>query len=150
LTVDRIAVGADHAGFRAKEEVKRMLQDRGFEVLDMGTTSDESTDYPDYAVKVSEAVSSGRAQKGVLVCGTGVGMCMTANKVRGIRAALVTNDLTAEMSRRHNDANVFCAGARVLEPAEIGRLLQIWLSTPFEGGRHERRVRKIGELDARP
>lgn len=147
--MDTIALGADHAGFKVKEELKAMLRQKGLQVLDVGTTSEESTDYPDYAVKVAQAVSSGKARQGVLVCGTGIGMCMAANKVRGIRAALVTDELTAEMSRKHNDANVFCAGARVLSGEKIRQLLEAWLSTPFEGGRHERRVKKINDLDAR-
>jgi ribose 5-phosphate isomerase B len=142
-----IAIGADHAGFKAKEELKALLQQKGFQVLDMGTVSEESTDYPDYAVKVGQAVAQGKAQQGVLVCGTGIGMCMTANKIRGVRAALVTDEMTAEMSRKHNDANVFCAGARVLATDQMKRLLEKWLATPFEGGRHERRVKKINDLD---
>jgi ribose 5-phosphate isomerase B len=145
-----IAIGSDHAGFKAKEELKKMLQARGFTVIDVGTSSEESTDYPDYAAGVGRAVSGGTAERGVLVCGTGIGMCMTANKIRGIRAALVTDEMTAEMSRRHNDANVFCAGARVLATDVMKKLLEKWLDTPFEGGRHERRVRKIDELDSRP
>jgi ribose 5-phosphate isomerase B len=145
--MDTIVIGSDHAGYKAKEELKAMLQKKGFNVIDVGTTSEESTDYPDYAVKVGEAVSSGQAKQGVLVCGTGIGMCMTANKIRGVRAALVTDDLTAEMSRKHNDANVFCAGARVLATEKMKQLLDKWLSTPFEGGRHERRVQKMMDLD---
>jgi ribose 5-phosphate isomerase B len=143
-----IAIGSDHAGYAAKERIKSILQSLQWQVLDMGACSEASTDYPDYAVQVSRAVSEGRAERGVLICGTGIGMCMTANKIKGIRAALVTDEMTAEMSRRHNDANVFCAGARVLTEERLAKLLEIWLATPFEGGRHERRVGKINELDS--
>lgn len=146
--MDTIVIGADHAGFKAKEELKSMLEQKGYRVVDVGTTSEESTDYPDYAVKVAQAVSSGQAKQGVLVCGTGIGMCMTANKIKGVRAALVTDEFTAEMSRKHNNANVFCAGARVVPTDTMKALLDKWLATPFEGGRHERRVRKIDDLDA--
>jgi ribose 5-phosphate isomerase B len=145
-----IAVGSDHAGFAAKESVKALLKKKGYTVVDVGTGSDESCDYPDYAAKVARAVASGRAGRGVLVCGTGIGMCMTANKFRGVRAALVTDEFTAEMSRRHNDANVFCTGARVLPASRIRALLARWLDTEFEsGGRHERRVDKIDRMDGR-
>jgi ribose 5-phosphate isomerase B len=143
----RIAIGADHAGFQAKEELKRRLAALGHEVADAGTGSEESVDYPDFAEQVARAVSAGQAERGVLVCGTGIGMCMTANKVAGIRAALVTDAFTSEMSRRHNDANVFCAGARVLPVERMMEFLELWLATPFEGGRHVRRVEKMKRLD---
>jgi ribose 5-phosphate isomerase B len=145
--VIRIAIGADHAGFKVKEALKAALQNLGHTVLDLGTDSEDSTDYPDYARKVAELVSRGEAERGVLVCGTGIGMSMAANKVRGVRAAVVTSEETARLSRAHNDANVFCAGARVTDEATLERALRAWLETPFEGGRHERRVAKIDDLD---
>lgn len=145
--METIVIGSDHAGYKAKEELKAMLQKKGFNVVDVGASSEESTDYPDYAVKVGQAVSSGQAKQGVLVCGTGIGMCITANKIKGVRAALITDELTAEMSRKHNDANVFCAGARVIATDKMKQLLEKFLSTSFEGGRHERRVQKMNDLD---
>jgi ribose 5-phosphate isomerase B len=140
----KIAIGADHAGFRVKEELKARLAALGHEVADVGTASEESVDYPDFARRVAEAVAGKLAERGVLVCGTGIGMSMAANRVGGVRAAVVTDEMTTEMSRRHNDANVFCAGARVLAAEKIARLLELWLATPFDGGRHQRRVEKMG------
>lgn len=143
----KIAIGADHAGFRAKEELKRRLSALGHAVEDLGTDSEDSVDYPDYAERVARAVAAGKAERGVLVCGTGIGMSIAANKIPGIRASLVTDALTGEMSRRHNDANVFCAGARVLPVEKMAEFLELWLRTPFEGGRHARRIEKISRLD---
>lgn len=145
----KIAIGSDHAAFQVKEGLKQRLGGLGHEVVDLGTKSEESCDYPDFAEAVARTVGEGRADRGVLVCGTGIGMSIAANKVAGVRAALVTDALTSEMSRRHNDANVFCAGARVLTPEKIGEYLEIWLTTPFEAGRHERRVDKLKKLDQR-
>ena len=139
----KIAIGSDHRGFQAKEQLKRLLTQLGHEVTDYGTHSDHSTDYPDYAVPVCGAVAVGEADRGVLLCGSGIGMCMTANKVRGIRAALCHDELTAEMSRRHNNANVLCLAADLLGEELIRRMVEIWVSTEFDGGRHERRVEKI-------
>jgi len=141
----RIALGSDHAGFDAKESLREKLRALGHDVLDVGTATRDSCDYPDFALKVAHAVAGRQADRGVLVCGTGIGMAMTANKVPGIRAALCTDELTAEMGRRHNDANVFCAGARVLTADRIAALVAIFLATPFDGGRHEPRVRKIDQ-----
>jgi RpiB/LacA/LacB family sugar-phosphate isomerase len=143
----RIALGADHAGVAAKEELKALVRALGHEALDEGTTGEASCDYPDFAGKVARAVASGQADRGVLVCGTGIGMSIAANKVPGIRAALVTDEKTAEMSRKHNDANVFCAGARVTPLPTIAESLKVWLETPFEGGRHAGRVEKIRKLE---
>jgi ribose 5-phosphate isomerase B len=143
----KIAIGADHAGFQAKEELKRRLAALGHGVIDVGTNSEDSVDYPDYAERVGRAVVGGEAERGVLVCGTGIGMAIAANKIPGIRASLVTDALTGEMSRRHNDANVFCAGARVLPVERMAEFLDLWLRTPFEGGRHVRRIEKIARLD---
>jgi len=139
-----IAVGCDHAGYELKNELIRHLEDRGFEVADLGTYSTDSCDYPDYAKKVCEEVVSGRAEKGLLVCGTGVGMSMAANKVRGIRAAVLTDEFSAQATREHNDANVLCLGARVLDTERAVKLLDIFLDTPFsEGANHIRRISKL-------
>lgn len=145
----RIAVGADHAGYRLKEYLAARLREEGHEVVDMGTHSEERTDYPLYAFRVAEAVAAGEAERGVLVCGTGIGMCIAANKVRGVRAALCWSVETAELSRRHNDANVICLGGRLLEPGEAWRILDVWLRTPFDGGRHARRLALIEEYERR-
>ena len=140
-----IAVGCDHAGYDLKNELIRHLEDRGFEVRDLGTYSTDSCDYPDYARKVCEEVVAGRAEKGLLVCGTGIGMSMAANKVRGIRAAVLSDEFSARATREHNDANVLCLGARVLDKDQAVKLLDIFLDTPFsEGVNH---VRRIGKLE---
>lgn len=142
-----IVIGADHAGFEAKERLIRTLKALGHAVIDVGTDSKESVDYPDFAAQVGMQVADGEAQRGVLVCGTGIGMAMTANKVKGVRAAVVTDEFTAEMSRKHNDANVLCMGARVLTPEKMENLVRIFLATSFEGGRHEGRVAKIRKVE---
>jgi ribose 5-phosphate isomerase B len=138
-----VGIGSDHAGFEAKERVKKALEAAGHAVRDFGTNSAESCDYPDFAAAVAGAVASGQCERGVLVCGTGIGMSMTANKVRGVRAAVVHDEFTTRMSREHNDANVLCAGARVLDGDAIGKLAVLWLTVPFGGGRHGPRVKKI-------
>jgi ribose 5-phosphate isomerase B len=143
----KIAIGADHAGFAAKEEIRKVVQALGHAGIDFGTSSEASTDYPDYAEKVARAVASGEVEKGILICGTGIGMSIAANKVPGVRAALIFDEKTAELSRRHNDANVFCAGARTTPVVKIAEALKMWLSTPFEGGRHAQRVGKITALE---
>jgi len=145
----KIAIGSDHAGFDAKEEIKKVIKALGHAVEDMGTTNTTSVDYPDYAEKVARAVASGAADTGVLICGTGIGMSIAANKVPGIRAAVVSDEKTAELSRRHNDANVFCAGARVTPVVKIAESLKVWLQTPFEGGRHAARTAKIKAIEAK-
>ena len=143
----RVAVGADHAGFALKERVRVHLEGRGHAVLDMGTASTEPTDYPQYAFRVAEAVRDGIVERGVLVCDTGNGIAIAANKVHGIRAALVINARHAEMSRRHNDANIMVLGSAILpEPEEIP-LIDAWLSTPFDGGRHARRLGQISTYE---
>ncbi len=138
-----IAVGSDHAGFEYKEAVKNMLIADGWQVEDKGTYSTESTDYPDYAHPVAEMVASGKATTGVLVCGSGEGVCMTANKHQGIRAALCWNEEVATLARQHNNANIICLGARFVSIDLAKKMVNIFLSTAFEGGRHERRVEKI-------
>jgi ribose 5-phosphate isomerase B len=139
----KIAVGSDHAGFELKEHVRRRLEDAGHEVMDMGTRSKEPVDYPEYARRVAEAVAGGKADRGVVVCGTGIGAAMAANRVRGARAAPCTIEYAAEMARRHNDANVLALGERIVTREVSDGILDIFLSTAFEGGRHARRVAKI-------
>jgi ribose 5-phosphate isomerase B len=141
----RIAIGCDHAGFEYKEAIKKMLSDAGWQVDDKGTYSTESTDYPDYAHAVATAVAEGKAATGILICGSGNGVCMTANKHTGIRAALCWNEEVAALSRQHNNANVLCLPARFVSLDEAESMTDIFLSTSFEGGRHERRVNKISE-----
>ena len=143
----KIAIGSDHAGFDAKEEIKKVIKALGHTFDDLGTTNTTSVDYPDYAEKVAREVASGGAQFGVLICGTGIGMSIAANKVPGIRAAVVSDEKTAELSRRHNDANVFCVGARVTPVVKIAESLKVWLQTPFEGGRHAARTAKIKAIE---
>ncbi|MBN1808541.1 MAG: ribose 5-phosphate isomerase B [Planctomycetes bacterium] len=143
----KIAVGSDHAGFELKKALVEYLGSTCHHVEDMGTGSGESVDYPDFAAVVGKAVAGGSADRGVLVCGTGIGMAISANKIRGVRAANCTDEYSAEMSRRHNDANILTLGSRVVTP-EIGvRILKVWLGTEFEGGRHAKRVRKITGLE---
>ncbi len=139
----KIAIGADHAGFFLKEELRAVLSAAGHDVTDYGTGSAQSTDYPDYAHAVASAVAEGKAERGVLVCSTGVGMSMAANRVKGVRAALAFNADEVRLTREHNNANILALGARYFNCAEAERLLAIFLDTPFLGGRHERRVNKI-------
>lgn len=145
----KVALGADHAGFHAKELIKSFLRDAGYDVDDVGTQSEESVDYPDYARAVAEKVAGGGARYGVLVCGTGLGMAMTANKVPGVRAVTVHNQMTAHLAREHNDANVLTLGARVMSDQDAIQAVREFLNTEFAGGRHQRRVDKINELDAK-
>lgn len=135
-----IAVGADHAGVFFKNDIVKLLEKEGYEVKDFGTYSDESCDYPIYAKAVADAVASGLCDKGILVCGTGIGMSMAANKVKGIRAAVCSEAKSAEMTRRHNDANILCLGARIIDEKTAEELVKIFLSTEFEGGKHLRRI----------
>ncbi|MFZ5928462.1 MAG: ribose 5-phosphate isomerase B [Acidobacteriota bacterium] len=139
----KIALGADHAGFSLKEFLRRELEAAGHEVTDFGTHSADSTDYPDYAHKVASAVAEGRCERGVLVCFTGEGMSISANRHKGVRAALAYNADVTELARRHNNANVLALGAKYLNPAQAWGWVQIFLETPFDGGRHERRVKKM-------
>ena len=140
-------MGADHAGFALKEAVKQELLRLGHQVQDVGTNSPESVDYPDYAFEVARRVSAGQVDRGVLVCGTGIGMAMAANKVQGIRAASVLDPAAARLSREHNNANVLALGARLLEEAPALETLRAWLETEFAGGRHQGRLQKIAELE---
>jgi len=143
----KIAFGADHAGFELKEKLKAHVSTRGHEVLDLGTRSTDSVDYPDFGRAVGEAVAAGRADRGVAVCGTGIGIAIAANRVPGIRAG-VPNDLFAtRLMREHNDANIIAFGARLVAPPLAEAMLDLFLETPFAGGRHERRVKKLnGEI----
>ncbi len=140
----KLAIGSDHAGFCLKEDIKDFLTKKGFKVIDFGTYSPDRTDYPVYAAKVAKAVASKKAERGILVCGSGLGMCMAANKTKGIRAAACESEYTAKMSRLHNDSNILCLGERILPPAKAKKIAGIWLKTKFEGGRHSRRVKLIG------
>lgn len=143
----RIAVGTDHRGFAIRSKVLELVRKLGHEAIDAGTFSPEAVDYPDVAATVAHKVGSGEVDRGILVCGTGLGMCIAANKVAGVRAAPCHDDITAELSRRHNDANVLCLSGDLLGERLIDRMIEIWLTTPFEGGRHARRVGKITELE---
>ncbi len=145
----KIALGADHAGFELKEKVREYLRSKGYEVEDHGTQSVESVDYPDFAEKVATRVAAKEAGFGVLMCGTGLGVAIAANKVPGIRAAPCNDTLSAHLARAHNDANVLTMGGRLVDEATAQKILDTWLSTPFEGGRHERRVQKIAAIDQR-
>ena len=143
----KIAIGADHGGFQLKETIRAWLLDKGYEVEDKGTYNEQSCDYPDYGKAVALEVAGGGADKGILVCGTGIGISISANKVKGIRAALCGDTFSARMSRLHNDANILAMGQRVIGAGLALDIVEIWLSTPFEGGRHQARVDKIMEIE---
>ena len=143
----KIALAADHAGFEFKDRLVRELEKQGHEVEDFGTDSSESVDYPDFATPAVRSVSSGRNDRAILACTNGIGMAMLANKVSGIRAALVYNERTSEMTRRHHDSNVLCLGAGEFPPETLLGFVKSWLETDFDGGRHARRVGKISGLD---
>ena len=141
-----IAIASDHGGFALKEIVVTYLTEQKYEVLDLGTDSEESVDYPIYGRACAEAVASGKADKGIVICGTGIGICIAANKVHGIRCAVATSPFMAEMSRKHNDANILALGGRILEPAEALDIVDAFLGNEFEGGRHQRRIDLIETL----
>lgn len=143
----RLIVGSDHAGFALKEQMKAYLQQKGNDVIDVGTTGESSVDYPDYAGQVGRAVAAGDADFGLLVCGTGLGMAIAANKVPGVRAVQLMDTEMAKMARMHNDANVVTLAGRYTEPAKAEAILDTFLSTPFEGGRHQMRVDKIAAIE---
>jgi ribose 5-phosphate isomerase B len=143
----RVALGADHAGVHLKDAVRSLLESRGIEVQDFGTVGDNSVDYPDYAAQVGRAVAAGEADRGILACGTGIGMAIAANKIDGVRAAPVVDLESARLSREHNDANILALGARVT-PADMAlQIVSTFLDTPFAGGRHQRRLDKITALE---
>ena len=143
----KIAIAADHAGFALKEKLRQRLAGEGHQVIDFGTSSTESCDYPDFAQLVGREVAGGRSDRGILVCSTGIGMAMAANKIDGVRAAPVQSDDEARLTREHNDANVLTLGAKYLEEARAMELIEIFLNTNFAGGRHARRVDKISQLE---
>jgi ribose 5-phosphate isomerase B len=145
----RIALASDHAGYTEKERLKALLADLGIEFDDLGTVSEESVDYPDYARKVAEQVAEGRVEQGLLVCGSGTGMAITANKVPGVRAAVAWSEETARLARQHNDANVLAIGARTTPSGDIPKIVRAWFETEFEGGRHAARVEKICDVERR-
>ncbi|NLY52743.1 MAG: ribose 5-phosphate isomerase B [Firmicutes bacterium] len=144
-----LAIGSDHAAYEFKEAIKTYLDEKGIEYKDFGCFSNERTDYPMYGEKVAKAVASGECDKGILFCGTGVGMSLAANKVKGIRAVVCTDCYTAALSRRHNDANVLALGARVVGLDLAKMIIDTWLSAEFEGGRHAERVAMISDIEAR-
>lgn len=141
-----IPIASDHAGFKAKEIAKKVLEKLGHMPVDFGTHSEESVDYPDFAVQVAQKVNDGENEQGILICGTGQGMCMTANKYPNVRAALAYSPKVAKLSRQHNDANLICLPGRELDEKQIAEILEAWFSSKFDGGRHERRVKKIHSL----
>jgi RpiB/LacA/LacB family sugar-phosphate isomerase len=143
----RIALASDHAGYAEKERLKALLTDLGVEFADLGTLSAASVDYPDYARAVAEQVADGRVEQGLLVCGSGTGMAITANKVPGVRAAVAWSEEIARLARQHNDANVLAIGARTTPPDDIPKIVRAWFSTEFEGGRHAARVAKISDVE---
>lgn len=143
----KIALGSDHRGYHAKERIKALLAELGHDVVDHGTNSSDACDYPDTAYAVAKDVAQSQAERGVLFCGTGVGMSISANKVSGVRAALCHDELTAQLSRRHNDANILCLPADLIGDALMRSMVKTWLDTTFEGGRHARRVGKIATIE---
>ncbi len=145
----QIALASDHAGFAYKERLRQLLQEAGHQVQDHGAYSEESSDYPDFAVSAAQAVARGEADYGILICGTGIGVSIVANKIAGVRAANCCTEEMARLSRQHNDANVLTVGARLLPFEQVWRIVEVFLTTPFEGGRHARRVEKIHRLTGR-
>lgn len=141
----KLVLASDHGGYELKEEIKKHLEGKGYEIEDIGTHSTESVDYPKYGRAAAEIVASGKADKGILCCGTGIGISLAANKVKGIRCAVVSDTFSAKMSRAHNNANMLSLGGRVVGAGLALEIVDIWLATEFEGGRHERRVLQIEE-----
>jgi ribose 5-phosphate isomerase B len=143
----KIAIGSDHRGFEAKEQIKSIIHQLSHESIDFGTTNSNPVDYPDVAYLVAMAVSKKQADNAILICGTGIGMCIAANKIKGIRAALCHDELTAQISRHHNDANILCISGDMTGEVLLRKMVEVWLSTEFSGGRHKRRVRKIMAIE---
>ncbi len=143
----KVSLAADHRGKDVYTQLCDWLKQEGYEVVEYPTCGNRACDYPDYAFPVAKAVADGQIDRGILVCGTGIGMCIAANKVKGVRAAMVHDEIGADMSRRHNDANVLCLSADMLGQRIINRIVQTWLETEFEGGRHARRVKKISAIE---
>ena len=144
MSPETIVIAADHAGYEMKRALKQRLADDGFDVVDLGTDNEESVDYPDFAALLADSIVAGRFSRGVLLCGSGIGMSIAANRFPGVRAALVNDVGAARLARQHNDANVLVIGARLIDAAVAEECLEAFLSTDFEGGRHQRRVRKMG------
>ncbi len=142
-----VLIASDHGGLALKDAVVDYLTGQGVPVRDLGTMSGDSVDYPDYAGKVARAIANGEAGEGILICGTGIGMSIAANKFPGVRAALISDEFTARMSKEHNNANIIVMGGRILTPERARELVGIWLKTPFEGGRHQRRLEKIAQIE---
>ncbi len=142
----KLALAADHGGMELKEQIKNYLMDKGIEILDLGTNSSESVDYPIYGKACGDAVISGKAERGIVFCGSGIGISMAANKVKGIRCALATSTLMAELSRQHNNSNVLALGGRLLSFEQAKEIVDVWLVTEFEGGRHKRRTDLLDEM----
>lgn len=143
----KVAIASDHGGIQIREEIKKLMDEMNIEYKDFGCECDTSVDYPDYAFPVAEQVASGEFDKGILVCGTGIGMSISANKVEGIRCALVHDTFSAQATREHNDSNILAMGERVIGPGLARDVAKVWLTTEFEGGRHEKRVNKITEYE---
>jgi ribose 5-phosphate isomerase B len=143
----KVAIGSDHAGYDEKEKIKKTLDELGVQYEDLGTTSIDSVDYPIYGAKVGRAVANGEVDQGIVVCGSGIGIAIAANKIDGVRAAQAWNEETARLAREHNDANVLSIGARVIPEAEVPKIIKAWFDAKFLGGRHERRIEEITELE---
>jgi ribose 5-phosphate isomerase B len=143
----KIGIAADHAGFKLKEDIKVFLQENALIFDDLGTFSEDSCDYPNFAFILGNEVASGKSDRGIFICGTGIGGSIAANKVKGIRAALCHDEFTAKMSREHNDSNILCLGSRVLEKEKAIKIVDIWLKTEFAGGRHQRRIDQISKIE---
>lgn len=148
-TMDKIAIASDHGGFQLKEILKEYLKKQGYEYKDFGTNSEERVDYPDFAAPVAKLILEKKFARGILICGTGIGMSIAANKFPGIRAALCYDLEAAKLSRGHNDANILALGARMLTPERAKKIVSVWLETDFEGGRYERRIEKIRKIEER-
>ena len=145
----KVVLASDHRGYQLKDSLKKFLEERKIEFLDVGTFSADSVDYPDFAMLAAEKVSHGEYDRGILICGSGIGMCVVANKFPGVRAALCRDNFTAEISRKHNDSNMLCLGADIINEELAQTILKVWLETKFEGGRHLRRLQKISEIESR-
>jgi ribose 5-phosphate isomerase B len=143
----KIVIGSDHRGFIAKEQVKAIVTQSGHQYIDAGTKDNNPADYPDIAYMAATAVSKGEADRAILICGTGIGMCIAANKVKGIRAALCHDELTAQISRHHNDSNVLCLSGDMTGEVLLRKIVEAWLTTDFQGGRHQRRINKISAIE---
>ncbi|HEY9283580.1 MAG TPA: ribose 5-phosphate isomerase B [Pyrinomonadaceae bacterium] len=148
MSKKKIAIGSDHAGYEGKERAKEAIAALGYEVADYGTQGLESVDYPDFGAAVGRAVVAGEVERGVVMCGSGIGISIAANKIPGVRAALCWNEETARLARQHNDANVLCIGARFIDPETAAAMIRAFVETEFAGGRHQQRVEKLTKLDA--